>query len=120
MVPLAGKIVVPCISQMATLPMPLFWKPVVSVHGLLFNRSPSQALRHRMSAKPSPLKSPTPCTLQLGSGLKASGPLLGSTVEPFMNQRDRLPVDDCCQRMSEKPSPLKSPTPTTFQSLLGL
>ena len=43
-------IVLFCMSQMVTAPVVVSWKPSLSVHLDEFNRPPSQAWRHRMSA----------------------------------------------------------------------
>src|ERR1700691_381187 len=86
--------VVPFISQIATVPLLL--------------------LRHRMSAMPSPLKSPTPTTDQLVGTLPRPELLGFKIVVPFISQIDKSPVVSR-HRMSAMPSPLKSPTPTTDQ-----
>src|SRR5437588_781804 len=70
---------------------------------------------HRMSALPSPLKSPVASACQLGGGWAMTGPAVG--VVPFISQiavsplsgSEALAVLLYCQRISASPSPLKSP-----------
>src|SRR5438552_5800972 len=80
----------PFISHMATLPLVGF--------------------RHRMSDLPSPLKSPTPSTIQ---GDMLPKPTLLTTAPPFISHRATLPLVGFRHRMSDLPSPLKSPTAAT-------
>src|SRR5207249_1319873 len=75
---------------------------------------PVEPLRHRMSALPSPLKSPTPTIFQLRSVTVWMLPLL-TMVAPFMNQTAFCPVLLLRHRMSAFPSPSRSPTPTIAQ-----
>src|SRR6266480_3956102 len=77
-------------------------------------RSPVALFCQRMSALPSPLKSPEPAMLH---AVHSVGKLtLEVRVVPFMIQILRSPVTLFCQRMSALPSPLKSdrldPPPT--------
>src|SRR6266436_4272998 len=64
------------------------------------------AFCHRMSALPSPLKSPALMTCQAEPGLNPAAPPEES-VKPFMNQMTGVP-SSYCQRMSDLPSALKS------------
>src|SRR5258707_362526 len=85
---------VPCMNQIATLPL------VVS--------------RHRTSLLPSPLKSPAPAILKLVVTFPTPAALGFKTVVPFISQIAMLPLVSR-HRMSHLPSPLKSPVPTTDQ-----
>ena len=62
-------------------------------------------LRHRMSALPSPLKSPTPAIVQLVGTTPSPPPL--ACVRPFISQIEALP-SVLRHRMSLLPSALKS------------
>src|SRR5579871_4650955 len=81
-------------------------------------------LRHRMSDLPSPLKSPTPATLQLASGFIAAPPDVASAlaliVVPFMVQSVTSPVVVLRHSTSRLPSPLKSPIPATVHEAFGV
>src|SRR6266853_1726969 len=76
--------------------------------------SPVARWRHRMSDLPSPLKSPTPAMLQLGSDTVANIAAL-AIAAPFMSQITFSPVARLRHRISDLPSPLKSPTPAMLQ-----
>src|ERR1700724_3181345 len=65
------------------------------------------AFCHRMSASPSPLKSPTPAMRQLGPGFAPTSGWLNGVVL-FISQIAAWP-SVLCHKMSESPSPLKSP-----------
>ncbi len=84
--------------------------------------SDPSVLRHKMSDLPSPLKSPMPATLQELSGVAALPPKLSACEEviwePFMVQSTSVPFW-LRHKRSVWPSPLKSPTPATFQVELG-
>src|SRR5690349_8802918 len=77
--------------------------------------APVVPLRHRMSDLPSPSRSPTPAMLQLRSDTVANTAPFESTVAPFMCQIALSPVALLCHRMSDLPSPSKSPTPAMLQ-----
>ena len=68
-------------------------------------------LRHRMSSKPSPLKSPTPATAQI----VPTDVTVVAVAERPERQITFWPVSKLRHRMSDFPSLLKSATPTTFQ-----
>src|SRR3984893_3833015 len=89
--PRVAMTVVPFISQIAASPL---------------------SFCHRMSARPSPLKSPVPLACQLGPGLPTTAPPI--TLVPFISQIATEP-SSFCHRTSEKPLPLKSPAPLTCQ-----
>src|SRR6266850_2562225 len=76
---------------------------------------PVAPLRHRMSDLPSPSKSPTPVMLQLRSVTVAKLVAPPEIVVPFMSQIEFEPVALLCHRMSDLPSPSKSPTPAMLQ-----
>ena len=67
----------------------------------------------RMSALPSPLKSPVPATCQPSPGFARAPPPM--KLVPFISQIARCVSSSVCQRMSALPSPLKSPVPATCQ-----
>src|SRR5260221_4203682 len=90
---LGFKMVVPFISQIATLPL---------------------VSRQRMSHLPSPLKSPVPTTDQVVGTFPTPAVLGFKTVVPFISQIATLPLVSL-QRRSQLPSPLKSPVPTMDQ-----
>src|SRR5437588_790098 len=69
--------------------------------------SPVERLRHRMSALPSPSKSPIPCTCQAGSATVLREPC-EEIVSPFINQRLFSPVALFRQTMSDLQSPSTS------------
>src|SRR6266567_2240108 len=75
---------------------------------------PVDAWRHRMSALPSPLKSPTPA---IDQSVPVPMVLAETTLVPFINHIMTVPVDAWRHRMSALPSPLKSPTPAMDQSV---
>ncbi len=68
---------------------------------------PLLLLRQRMSALPSPSKSPVPTIFQLRSDIVAMNEPLTS-VPPFMNQMASWPVTESRHKMSDLPSPSKS------------
>src|SRR5882672_3732177 len=76
---------------------------------------PVAPLRHRMSDLPSPSKSPTPVMLQLRSVTVAKLVAPPEIVVSFMSQIEFEPVTLLCHRMSDLPSPSKSPIPTMLQ-----
>src|SRR5437867_13192964 len=78
--------------------------------------SPVAVLRHRMSALPSPLKSPTPRIVQWASLTGVMSALL-ARLEPVISQMAFCPVAASRHRRSALPSPLKSPMPATVQSV---
>src|SRR5436190_2076901 len=88
----AEAIVVPFMNQIAT--------------------SPVVVLRHRMSALPSPLKSPMPSIVQAVGTLPK--PPLDEIDAPFISQTATLPLLSR-HRRSPLPSPLKSPVPAIVQ-----
>src|ERR1700683_495682 len=67
---------------------------------------------HRMSALPSPLKSPTPSTVHAVEGPATVAFEATVPVPGVMNQICSCPVERLRKSMSEVPSPLKSPMPT--------
>src|SRR5262249_57444712 len=75
------------------------------VAGSEHRQTTPKVCRHRMSALPSPLKSPTPAMVQsLDTVLTMPPPLM---VVPFSSHRPRAP-EVWRHRMSAVPSPLKS------------
>src|SRR5205085_1459708 len=72
---------------------------------------------HRMSARPSPLKSPLPTACQLGPGLPRTA--LPITLVPFISQIATEP-SSFCHRISAKPSRLNSPVALMCQAGPGL
>src|SRR5689334_6072738 len=76
------------------------------------------SLRHRMSDRPSPLKSPTPATLHEASGRTATPFAVTSALEvmaaPFMSHTATSP-EVLRHRMSLLPSPSKSLSPAALQ-----
>src|SRR3974377_845158 len=96
--------------------MPRSWPGKVSAPEFEFQiaTSPFVALRQRMSALPSPLKSPTPWICQL-EGTKAFKSIPVKPPEPFEFQIATSPFVAFRHRMSALPSPLKSPTPWICQ-----
>src|SRR5258708_311915 len=80
-----------------------------------FEKAPVTPFRHRMLGLPSPSKSPSPVMLQLRSVAVAK--LVGppKIVVPFMSQIEFEPVALLCHKMSDLPSPSKSPTPVMLQ-----
>src|SRR5215470_11543296 len=90
---LGFKIVVPFISQIATLPL---------------------VSRQRMSHLPSPLKSPVPTMDQAVATFPTPAALGFKTAVPFISQIATLPLPSR-HTMSLLPSPLKSPVPTMDQ-----
>src|SRR5438034_1226508 len=78
-------------------------------------RCPVELFCQRMSALPSPLKSPEPAMLH------DVGTVPNLTVDvcavPFMSQITRCPVELFCQRMSALPSPLKSFEPSLHDAV---
>src|SRR6266542_4262965 len=75
---------------------------------------PEDELRHRMSALPSPLWSPT--SAMIHSRATAPSPVVLATVPPFISQMATTPVDEFRHRMSALPSPLKSLAAATVQA----
>src|SRR5829696_2560679 len=77
---------------------------------------PVVALRHRMSSRLSPLKSPTPTMLQLKGALAKALASLG-VKPPLALARQLLSwrVGVLRHKMSSLPSPLKSPVPAMVQ-----
>src|SRR5262245_8060431 len=73
-----------------------------------------EVCRQRMSALPSPLKSPTRSMVQ--SVVMVPGMATPATAVPSMSQMATEP-EVCRQRRSALASPLKSPTPTMVQSV---
>src|SRR5262249_58507846 len=70
-----------------------------------------------MSLTPSPLKSPVPAMLQLPTGSDPN-PLADFSVPLlFISQTPTPPTVVLYQRMSDMPSPSKSPVPATVQSI---
>src|SRR5206468_6790153 len=97
---------------------PLLVNPPVAVPSQSVTHPAS--LRSRMSARPSPLKSPVAITCQsLAKKMLQLAPLLVNAPLPLP-----LPSQSVTQpalffnRKSSTPSPLKSPVPMTFQSLV--
>src|SRR4051812_47140651 len=76
---------------------------------------------HRMSDLPSPLKSPLPLICQPASAPEGNGPTAPTHVDcaPFISQMAGVPSSPC-HRMSDLPSPLKSPLPLICQLGPGL
>src|ERR1700691_1017777 len=70
-----------------------------------------------MSAMPSPLKSPTPTTVQLVATVPTPELLGLRMVVPFISQIATAPVVVLRASMSAMPSPLKSPVPTIDQAV---
>src|SRR6202034_879537 len=72
------------------------------------------ALRNRMSARPSPLKSPMPATLQAEPSVSVAPCEVSSCeeaiCEPFIVQSAKVPLE-LRNNTSDLPSPLKSPSP---------
>src|SRR5262249_48986208 len=79
--------------------------------------------RHRMSALPSALKSPTPAMLHVAPGRGAEPPTVTSSlatrVEPFNSHTATSPAA-LRHRRSDLPSPSKSPMPATLHDGSGL
>src|SRR4029077_11617873 len=79
--------------------------------------------RHSRSASPSPLKSPTPATLHVESGVTALPLEVTKTLEaaePFISHVTNDSVVLCRHSTSASPSPLKSPMPATLQVESGV
>src|SRR6266542_6438350 len=70
--------------------------------------APEVVFRHRISALPSPLKSPTSAITQLVGMAGSSKKFV--TVSPSMSHSSTAPEEVFRHRMSALPSPLKSPT----------
>src|SRR5262245_29896401 len=79
--------------------------------------TPPAEVRHSMSLMPSPLKSPVPAMAQTltGSAPKASADLTVPSL--FISQTAIPPPPVSRQRMSDTPSPLKSPVPAICQTV---
>src|SRR5262249_312194 len=75
---------------------------------------PVAALRHRMSAVPSPLKSRTAAMFQFKSGTSLMNSEYTSVV-PFSSHRTFCPVVVLRHTRSAYPSPLRSPIPLITQ-----
>ena len=76
--------------------------------------------RHRMSALPSPLKSPVPAMCQSVATLRRSCAVAGERRRwPGQSQSVTVP-SSARHRMSALPSPLKSPVPTMCQLVATL
>src|SRR5258708_2351448 len=97
---------------------PLFTKPPFVVPRK--SKIAPFVLRQRMSARPSPLKSPTPATCQLGSTIIQELPPLLTTPPFAAPEKSKIAPLSLRQRMSLRPSPLKSPVPATCQLLSTL
>src|SRR5262249_46350835 len=95
-------------------PAPMMVAPLISQ----ITTCPVLLLYQKMSALPSPLTSPVPviCHPVLGGTVPSEPPPM--TLVPFISQITACPVVPLRQRMSAKPSPLKSRCPTTAQSEL--
>src|SRR6266542_1388153 len=92
--------------QPARLPRPLLLSTVPFAFMSHTAALPEEVFCHRMSAIPSPLKSPT---LGVQPATVPRPTVLCTVPFPFINHRPTLP-ELCCHRMSAMPSPLKSPT----------
>src|SRR5882762_9888398 len=97
---------------------PTLVPPITPVPFISHTAAVPSTFCHRMSALPSPLKSPAPIACQADPGLEATfAPAI--RLLPFMNHSATVPLL-FCQRMSALPSPLKSPEPISCQSEPGL
>src|ERR1700704_3204264 len=77
--------------------------------------SPVAPLRHTMSDLPSPSRSPTPAIFQLRSATVSNALAPPEIAAPFISQIVLAPVALLCHRMSDLPSPSKSPIPAMLQ-----
>src|SRR5258708_7285092 len=91
------------------------WLKIVAPFMNQIEISPVTPLRHRMSDLPSPSKSPLPAMRQLRSVTVAKLVAPPEIVVPFMSQIEFEPVALLCHRMSDLPSPSKSPPPAMLQ-----
>src|SRR5258708_5242201 len=91
------------------------WLKIVAPFMNQIEISPVTPLRRRMLDLPSPSKSPSPVMLQLRSVTVAKLVARPEIVVPFMSQIEFEPVALLCHKMSDLPSPSKSPTPAMLQ-----
>src|SRR6266850_1010000 len=114
--PSPSKSPIPTMLQLRSVTAPKTgWLKIVAPFMNQIEISPVAPLRHRMSDLPSPSKSPTPVMLQLRSVTVAKLVAPPEIVVPFMSQIEFEPVAPLRHRMSDLPSPSKSPTPTMLQ-----
>src|ERR1700722_1397633 len=102
------------VGMLPTGSAPSTWVPFMNQ----IDVSPLVLFRQRMSLLPSASKSPMPATVHVVAGGTLPIPTADMMVAPFISHTARLPLVSC-HRMSPRPSPLKSPVPTTDQ-LVGM